>query len=105
MTSSSEIRPAPMRWDLRLRGVRGLVRTLSFRDVVVLTAVPVLAVLLLVGDATLRFSRAIQFDDWWAARASVIGMFSERVHAIASLPERIQLRQGFDARAAHQSSN
>ncbi|MFN0178752.1 MAG: right-handed parallel beta-helix repeat-containing protein [Gemmatimonadales bacterium] len=100
MNSSSETRPAPMRWDLRLRGVRGLVRTLSFRDVAVLTAVPVLAVLLLVGDATLRFTRAIQFDDWWAARASVIGMLSERVRAIASLPERMQLRQGFDARAA-----
>jgi hypothetical protein len=75
-------------------------RALRFRDALLVTALPLTAVFLLFADAASRYARAIQFEDWWSARASVPGFFAERVRELAGLPGRLALRQGFSPEMA-----
>ena len=97
MTSFSESPPATTVRRAGLGAAATLVRSLTLRDVLVFTSVPLTAAVLLLADAALRYSRSIQFDDWWSARASVSRAFSDRVRSIATLPERVGLRQHLDA--------
>ncbi|HXG43212.1 MAG TPA: right-handed parallel beta-helix repeat-containing protein [Gemmatimonadales bacterium] len=80
-------------WPVRLW------QALRFRDAVVLTAVPLLAAALLLGDATWRYTRIRQFDDWWSRAQSLPGALSQRIHALLALPQVARLRQRFDPAA------
>jgi parallel beta-helix repeat protein len=69
---------------------------LRFRDAFLISLVPVVAVLLILGSAMFDYSRARQFDDWYSKDQTVAGAFSERVHALKVLPGTLSLRHGFD---------
>ncbi len=74
-------------------------RSLRFRDAVVLSAIPLLAALLLLGDAAWRYGRIRQFDDWWARTQTLPGLLSARLRALLALPRAVRLRQAFDPAA------
>ena len=95
MSSPSKALPAlaPRRTAAAWRRLRDGIR---FRDVFILTAFPVLAMVLLVGAAVRDYARAIQFDDYWSASASVVRSFSGRVNALLALPARLLVRQRLD---------
>lgn len=69
---------------------------LRFRDAVLITVVPVTAVVLLLGGALFDYSRAKQFDDWYSKDQRVTGAFSARMHALKALPGTLGLRHDFD---------
>ncbi len=75
---------------------------LRFRDALLLTCLPLLALAFVLGGAVRDYLRARVYDDWWSRSQSVAGLYSARVHAIASLPKSLRLRDSFspDARDA-----
>ena len=89
-------RPAGRRDGRLARAWRGL----RFRDAVVLTSLPLLAMALLIGDALRRSAAYRGFDDWWSNAGSVATFVSDRAGALATLPGRVALRQSFDPEAA-----
>ncbi|HXF94917.1 MAG TPA: CotH kinase family protein [Gemmatimonadales bacterium] len=84
---------AVLSWPARLW------RALRFRDAVALTAIPLVAAALLLGDAVWRYSRIHQFDDWWSRSQTLPGTLSARLRALLALPAATRLRQRFDPAA------
>jgi parallel beta-helix repeat protein len=72
---------------------------LRMRDAVLLSLLPLAAVVLLFGGAAYDYARARQFDDWWSVQQSVAGAFSDRIHALLRLPVALALRHRFDPEA------
>jgi len=99
MGATTETAPASPRREPR-SGIRRVWRELRLLDALMLSGVPLLALLLLVGDGVVRAERYAQFRDWWTELASVRTFVGDRVHALATLPERVALRQRFDPDAA-----
>jgi len=74
---------------------------LRMRDAVLLSLLPLAAVVLLFGGAAHDYARARQFDDWWSVQQSVAGAFSNRIHALLRLPAALALRHRFDPEAGN----
>jgi hypothetical protein len=91
-TRSDPVTAAPPRPGALRRAWLGL----RLRDAVLVTVVPLGMVALLFAGAVADYWRTRQFDDWWARDATVAGLFSARVQAIAAMPPRLLLRQGLD---------
>lgn len=70
-------------------------RGLRFRDAFLLSLLPLVAILLIVGASLNDYLRARQFDDWWSRPITVSGEFSARARGIAALPKSLRLRDGF----------
>ncbi len=62
-------------------------------DAVMLSAIPLLVAAYLVGSAANAYHRSIQFDDWWAARASVSRFFRDRALTFLHAPRAAALEQ------------
>jgi len=66
---------------------------LRFGDALVLSALPLLLAGYLVASAATAYSRAIQFDDWYALQVSVEGAFGDRLRSFVRMPKAAALEQ------------
>ncbi len=99
MSAPSSVAPASLRPG-RLRWLTGAWRALSLRDAVMVSTVPLIAIVILIGDAVVRYERALQFRDFWSFQADVTTYLTGRIAEIRALPRRVALRQRFSADAA-----
>lgn len=70
-------------------------RRLRFGDVVLLTAVPLVAAAYLVAGALNDYENAHRFDDWWSRAKSVSGAFRDRLRVMVNTPAAIALERDF----------
>ncbi len=68
---------------------------LRFRDALLLTFLPLLALGFILSASVREYLRARVYDDWYARGVSVRGQFSSRVRMIAKLPASLRLRDSF----------
>ncbi|MEO8634257.1 MAG: CotH kinase family protein [Gemmatimonadales bacterium] len=69
---------------------------LRFRDALLLTIVPLVALALTLGGALGDYIDARQFDDWWSRSRTVDHLFTARVNGLATLPTTLRLRDQLD---------
>jgi hypothetical protein len=78
-----------------IEGIARLWRQVRLLDVVVLTSVPLLAIVLLIGSGVISAFQYAEFDDWWTEGVTVRSLVRARASAMMTVPSRVALRQHF----------
>jgi hypothetical protein len=100
MISAQRHTATPLARATLLEGLARLWRRVRLLDVVMVTSVPLLAIVLLIGDGIVRSFQYADFDDWWTEGVNVRTLVRARASAITTLPSRVALRQNFTPGAA-----
>jgi parallel beta-helix repeat protein len=79
----------------RRQVLRTFWRDIRFRDALLISLIPLLAIVLIVGASWNDYLRSREFDDWWSRPQTMRSAFSARARGIAALPRSLRLRDEF----------
>ncbi|MEO8620004.1 MAG: right-handed parallel beta-helix repeat-containing protein [bacterium] len=78
-----------------MSSIRRLWAQVRFRDVFLVSLIPLIAIVLLFGASLNDYLRARNFDDWYSREQTLPLLFSSRAKAIVMLPKSLHLRDSF----------